>query len=298
MVFKTRMLYALNMRKSLVCACVFMAVFLGGLSLHAIPSQELKTKYEPIIQRNPFGLKPILVTPPQVVTNVTPPAAKTEIYLVGITSVGHPTIPKRAYLVFKEQSGKKATNYGTFKEGHKQFGVEVLAINEKDRTVKIKSDDAGDVLLSFKTHGITNAVVALPQPGRPGAPGMPTAPGMPGGAPGAIPPPPGGGAVPGQPGTAAIGGGTPPPLTAGNAEDYARPTVNGAPLGTGFRGVPSRMRNRGGEIPVPAPGAQPGGGPQGQQVQEVDAAQQWLNLKAEEEIRRRQGEFFPPTPPP
>lgn len=283
MVFEVEMRYGLAMQKPFVLACVLLASY----SLQAVPSTELKAKYEPIIQRNPFGLKPIIAPPVATNTQPKPPEPKSLIYLTGITSIGYPKYPKKAYLLLKEEAGKKETNYLSFVEGQKQKDIEVLAINEKDRTVRIRNSD-GEILLSFKTHGITNAVAAVPTAGRPGAPGIPM-PGSPGG-PGAIPPPP---ALPGaQPPTAAVGGTGPQPIA---SDDYSRPTIQNSNM----RGVASRRRS---DLIAPAPAAapavqgQPGAGQQG--APQVDAAQQYINLLAEEEMARRRGDFFPPTPPP
>jgi hypothetical protein len=290
-VFEWEMRYGLSMRKRFVITCALVGSLTGSFSLQAIPSPELKAKYEPIVQRNPFGLKAIIVPPTQVATNVAPPAPKNEIYLTGITSIGYPKFPKKAYLMVREQTGKKETNYLTFVEGQKLKDIEVLAINPKDRTVKIRNSD-GEVLLSFKTHGITNAVAAVAQLPRPGVPGMQPGPGgqgiQGGNVPGGIPPP----ALPGGQPTASLGGSAPPPLPTGT-EDYSRPSIQ-----NNMRGVASRNRNRGDLAVVPAPGAEGLGQPQQQPQQQVDAAEQYLKLLSEEEIARRQGKFFPPTPPP
>src|SRR5262245_2383570 len=112
----------------------------------AIPASELKDNYQPIIDRNPFGLKP----PPPPPTNAPPPAAKpkVEIFLTGITSIGYPRLPKQAYLMTKEQSKKEPTYYA-LTEGIEKDGIRVLNIDDQAKKVRIQTTEEGEITLSF-----------------------------------------------------------------------------------------------------------------------------------------------------
>ena len=117
---------------------LFDGPLLEGRSSHAVPLAELRDNYQPIIDRNPFGLHP----PPPPPTNN--PAAnqekkpKTELFLTGITSVGHPRIPKQAYLMMKEteKNNKSTTNFYALREGVEVDGIKVLSIDEVGRKVR------------------------------------------------------------------------------------------------------------------------------------------------------------------
>lgn len=272
----------------------FMRILLGillvvsaCLTALAIPSQELKDRYQSIIERKPFNLRPPAPPPTNNVPSAAEAKPKNDIFLTGIASIGYPRVPKKAFLLIKEQSGKRETNYLSLTEGQRMNDIEVMAINEKDHTVRIKTPDTGEILLSFKTHGITNAVVAMPTTGR----GL--VPGAPGAAPGAIPPPPPMNQpfVPGQPGAN--------PNQGNPAVAVADPNqpgiVQNSPGNT--RSVPSRpMRTRGGEIPPPGNyNANPQ--PQPQPDVATDPAQDYLRRRLQEEAAAAAGIPLPPTPP-
>jgi hypothetical protein len=256
----------------------------------AIPNTELHETYQPIIERNSFGLKPPqVVTPP--VTNKPPENKnKVEIFLTGYTSIGYPKIPKRAYLMVKEQN-KKEPAYYSLSEGQGRDGIEVLpgGIDELSKTVKIKWEE-GVTLLSFATHGITNATPAVVAGNMPGRMGMPGQPGLPPPLTPGIPDPnahhPGMNAQPGygnQPNQFGEGGS---PNTFNNPAATARqiPTRSvrvAPPLG----GIPPVDTSLGGGGINPAPQAP------------IDPAQQYLQLRLQEESAKRQGIILPPTPP-
>lgn len=245
----------------------------GSAASFAVTPSELKANYQSIVDRNPFGLKP----PPPPQTNNTPPVEakpKSELFLTGITSVGYPRIPKKAYLMAKEV-GNKEPKYYDLTEDQSKDGIKVLEINEKERTVKILSD-TGETLLSFKTHGITNSftlAAAAPPAGKPGAPGQP------GGAP----------AVPGQ--------ATPVPLP--TAVNYRGGGPSGGAPQPVTRQIPSRsIRTRPADVGS-------GGNPVGGGAVTVgdapgapaeDPALQYLRMKAEEARNQQMGIPTPPIP--
>ena len=85
-------------------------LLLGASALQAVPAEQLKENYQSIIERNPFGLKP--PPTPAPVTNALPEVKpKVEIFLTGITSVGHPQLPRQAYFYTREQGKKDITYY-------------------------------------------------------------------------------------------------------------------------------------------------------------------------------------------
>src|SRR4051812_29435188 len=68
--------------------------------------------YRSIIDRNPFGLKP----PPPPPAPVEPPKQlekATEFYLTGISTIGFPNRPKRAYLMNKDNTKKDKEKFYT-----------------------------------------------------------------------------------------------------------------------------------------------------------------------------------------
>lgn len=253
----------------------------------AIPAAELKDNYQPIIERNPFGLKPPAPPPTNNTAAVAqPPKPKTEIYLTGITSIGYPRLPKQVYLMTKEQ-GKKDPNFYALTEGVEQDGIRVLEIDPSGRKVKIRWDN-DETLLTFKTHGITNAAVLPPaiKPGVPGQPGVPPANGVP------VPLPTG---VDNQ-GQPIHHGGQPQPMV--------QPTVNtqpGAVTPNGsatYRQIPSR-RIRSDASSVPYSGGTPppmSGTTTPAPQQNIDPAQQYLEMHLSRAVQERQGIPMPPLP--
>ncbi len=172
------------------------ACLLGGLlfstEVKAVVTDAKGDAYRVIVDRNVFGLKPIPVE-----TNAPPPPQPpaTEVKLAGITTI-LPT--PRAILQWKQPGqpaahGKPATPPGKEEsfimvEGQREGIIEVLEINQKAGSVKIKN--AGEpMLLTFETHGVklpntppsavpTTPGVVSPNPAagtRPGVPGIPTA---------------------------------------------------------------------------------------------------------------------------
>lgn len=260
------------------------AACVGVLTAHAaVPAEELRQNYQSIIERNSFGLKPL----PERPAAPPPPQEKkpeVEYFLTGITSVGHPTIPRRAYIMTKEQ-GQKEPKYYALSEWEPNTemeidGIKVLSISPKEGEARVSTPD-GELLLSFKTHGVPPPASA-PVAGVPGAPGT-AGPG------GVVPPPPG----------------RPP-----NAYARPLPTRAGAtittPGGTYNRGtVPARtVRTRapgGASVGMPGTVNSPpplAGGQNPEPAQEpIDPALQYLNLIAQEQAAEQQGLPFPPLPP-
>ena len=261
---------------------VLTLLLVAGRNALAIPASELKENYQPIIDRNPFGLKP----PPPPPTN-NPSAnvkekPKLEYFLTGITSVGFPRIPKQVYLMTKEQN--KSTNYYALSEGIEKDGIKILSIDDAARKVRIHTTEEGEMILSFQTHGI--APPASPGPGKPGIPGQPgqSIPGQPGAFP--IPQP----GMPNQP--QPINAAFQPATGANAANANASGATRQIPSRRVRSGVDNSMMNGGAGGPLPLPG----GTPVQQGQTEMDPAEQYVRMHLNRAAAEKQGIPMPPLP--
>ena len=178
MVFEWEMGYRMFMPSRMKVE-VFLAVvsILATASAGGIPIETPANRsYQTIVDRNPFNLKP--PPPPAAATAPeAPPPPKVEILLTGYSTI---TKPKRAYLMSKEANKKDP--YFSLAEGQAKDGIEVLEIDEKTKSVKIRNAGVENVL-TFAKNGVTNppAIIQPPpgmipgQPGGPGTPGQPQA---------------------------------------------------------------------------------------------------------------------------
>ncbi len=267
--------YCVSMRSPLKSVLLGLLLLSAGRAW-AVPASELRETYQPIIERNPFGLHP---PPPPPTNNPTANAkdkAKLEVFLTGITSIGYPKIPKQAYLMTREQN--KSTNYYALSEGIEQDGIKILNIDDSGRKVRIHTGE-GEMMLSFETHGI--AAPAMPKqllPGQPGAGGPP--PGPPGAQPG----------LPNQPISA-----TPQPIAAPSYQN------NNASRQIPSRRVRAGMDNSGisagGGIgsPLPLPGATQTG-VEGQVQPQMDPAEQYVRMHLNNAAAEKAGIPMPPLP--
>ncbi len=255
------------------------AVVLGGVvfasvEAGAVASSRTREAYQSITDRNPFGLRPppVPVELPVVETKL-PPAAKVDIFLTGITTVGYPRIPKRAYIQVKAADKKEPITY-MLSEGQAKDEIEVLEINEK-RPVSVKIRMAGtDQVLSFETNGIKppNSLIA----------------GVPGGLTNAM-----GSFQPGptgmNPHPQGIGTGLPNSRGGGMTGGSS----GGAPNNLGAsKNLPTRMLR--GMTESTALQATPLQAPP--ESTDIDPAEQYLRLKIEETLNKQQGKNFPPIP--
>ncbi len=257
-----------------------LAGVIGGTTSHGAPSVRTRDSYQSIVERNPFGLKPPPPPPdPSLSAPPIPPPVKTDISLTGITTIGYPKVPKRAYFQTKE-ANKKDPNFYALSEGQSKDNIEVLHIDEKrPATVKIRMGGT-EQTLTFESNGIKPPASA-PMPGAPGAPGLPPN-GLPGGAPGAPPP-----------GFPQPAGQHPQPFNQpGNNQQSGQP--NQEP-----RTIPARPLRAGLENSSLNAGAQtiPGATQDQNQQQDQDPAVQILNMKAQEQYNKRRNIPFPPSPP-
>jgi hypothetical protein len=129
--------------------------------------------YRSIIDRNPFGLKPVPPPPPAPTNNPTPIEKPAEFYLTGISTVGYPKRPKRAYLMNKDNSKKDKDKYYTLSLNEPAVNdMRLDEVDEKARRVKITYQDK-EMWLSMKDNGVpAPAGGGMPMPGMPAIPGM------------------------------------------------------------------------------------------------------------------------------
>ncbi len=256
-----------------------MGATLTTLEVGAAATARTREAYQIISERNPFGLKP---PPPPVeaapVETKLPPPAKVDIFLTGITTVGYPRIPKRAYIQTKAADKKDPITY-MLAEGQGKDAIEVVEINEKRPASVTILMDGKEQVLTFETNGIkppTSGPIGL------GAATNALAAGLPGGSMG-VPAISGG---VGQPNNRLSGL---PQNNSGNPlnnipDRMRRGPSDGAAMLSGFRaptqlGAPATPANQ-----PPPPEA------------EVDPVDQYLRLKIDETMNKQQGKGFPPIP--
>jgi hypothetical protein len=162
--------------KTVVCVLGSLAVTAAA---HAIVNDEGADNgnpYKVIIERNVFDLKAPTPAVSIVPTNAPPPNVK----LTGITSI----LGKRQALFLVQKLGIPGKTPNTdvpyiITEGERQDTVEVLEINEKAETVKIKNEGNVSVLkfekLNLPSTPGAGVPPGLPGPGGPGG-GVPRMP--------------------------------------------------------------------------------------------------------------------------
>lgn len=95
--------------------------------------------YQPIVERNSFGLKP----PPPPRSDVPPPpppAPLAKVTLTGITSMFGPSSKRALLEIIEQEPGKAATpRKPILREGERDGAVEVLSIDVEKNMVKIRN---------------------------------------------------------------------------------------------------------------------------------------------------------------
>lgn len=270
-----------------------------------IPSQEppkSDSPYQAIVVRNPFGLKTPPPAPPPQETPTTPPVSPNALKLTGVTTL----LGERRAMFVLAEPGKPQLSSDLVKEGERDSvipNLEVLQIDERAGAVRVVYGGK-ELSLDFVKDRLAAPAGPAVAPGGPGAPGQPgqgrPVPGLPGG--GAVAGVPGAGAFQAgggiQPGMAQPGAFQPGAFQAGamqvnpgaanlNANSVANP--NNA---SGLRSLPTRPTRTGTSYGGSASVDTTGG------TQPVLAPeQQVLLMRASEELARRQGVPFPPSPP-
>jgi hypothetical protein len=131
--------------------------------------------YRVIVDRNPFGLKPIPPPP----TNAPPvEKSKDEILLTGITSIGG----LRAYFMTKAPAGKNPEYYSLGVD-EKKDALEVMAIDLTEKSVRVRNAGV-ESIMTFAANGVKTPATPNATPGAPGATlTTTTRPGVPGASP-------------------------------------------------------------------------------------------------------------------
>jgi len=229
--------------------CVFAVI--SGLALSAAiqwaGAEPKSNPYGPIIDRNPFGLKP--PPPPPVETNQEPAAPPPNVKLTGISNL----FEKRALLEITEQQapvrpGQPPVPGGTVNrpilgEGEALHGVEVVAIDLEKSKVRILVGGT-ESELTFEVPKPTGgpAPGAPPGPGRPGQPMASINPNVPAAAAQPTVITPGNAQSGGGRGVTLYGGGTTATTANSGVTTLGGTGAVPSPLGTdsGLRTIPSR----------------------------------------------------------
>lgn len=157
-------------------ACKFAVISALALSaaIQWAGAEAKPNPYGPIIDRNPFGLKP--PPAPVVETNQEPAAPPPNVKLTGISNL----FAKRALLEITEQQGPSrpgqppppggTVNRPILAEGEAMHGVEVVAIDLEKNRVRIRNAGT-ESELTFEVPKLSGGgPTGPPTPGRPGQP--------------------------------------------------------------------------------------------------------------------------------
>jgi len=125
--------------------------------------------YQIIIERNPFGLRPIPPPPPPPTTEAPPPPP------LGVNLAGMTTLlgPPKVFLEITDAQTKKVERPSALLEGETFKAITVVSIDAENNRVKIKNGDA-ESWLDFDKNGVKPIAGAAPVP-HPGFPGVPGA---------------------------------------------------------------------------------------------------------------------------
>jgi hypothetical protein len=159
--------------KTLICLLCASAVTTGVNALvndaaPVDPANGGTTPYSAIWLRNVFDLKP---PPPPPVTAPVSTGPPSNIQLKGITTM-HGT---KRVMIDVQAAGSTGKSY-IMREGERQGELEILEINPKTATVKIKNDDVVSTI-TFSTNAVPAGVPGSPAP-MVGGPGMMRPPAM------------------------------------------------------------------------------------------------------------------------
>lgn len=163
--------------------------------------------YQIIIDRNPFGLRPVPVPPPPV-DPTPPPPPPPGIAMTGITTL---LGPPKVFLELTDPQTKKVERPSALTEGETFKAVTVVSIDAENNRVKVKNGDA-ELWLDFEKNGVKpggggGAPAPVPHPGFPGA--------NPAAAAAAVPVPGGGGPMVGSSARGGLSGGGAPAAVPG-----------------------------------------------------------------------------------
>ena len=159
-----------SVRVFLNSALIGLLTLAGSVSVKAITPDPTLNNYEGIPERNVFGLRPPPSQPQQEPTAAPLP----KITLTGITTIldNKRALMKVAAANTRQLDPSKETSL-ILTEGQREGDIEVLQIDEKAGSVKVRN--SGTVMvLTFEKDGAKLPATAAP-PGTPGTPPMPSA---------------------------------------------------------------------------------------------------------------------------
>jgi hypothetical protein len=129
--------------------------------LAAVVAAQAANPYREIVERNAFGLRPLVEE--KAPGDIELPAPPANIVLTGMAVFEG---EKQAYLSVTK-AGEKVTKYLSLAESEREEGIEVVEIDVKRERVSIKYNGQPAVL-TFETNGVKAVTVAprLPTRGR------------------------------------------------------------------------------------------------------------------------------------
>ena len=137
----------------------FLALIGAGLSTQA---ESTSNPYQPIIERNAFGLKP----PPPPGSDAPPPpppAPLAKVTLTGITSMFGPSSKRALLEIIEQEPGKAALpRKPILREGERDGSVEVLVIDLEKNQVRIRNGTV-ETNITFEVQKAASAP-AVPNP--------------------------------------------------------------------------------------------------------------------------------------
>ena len=127
---------------------------LGNLAL-AVPPVTDSNRYETIVERNLFGLRPAVASPGESATPPPPP----KIFLTGITTIlGNKRALLKVMLPSRPGEPAREESY-ILTEGQREGNVEVVKIDERLGLVKV-NDYGRELTLSFDKDGLRPTAAA------------------------------------------------------------------------------------------------------------------------------------------
>jgi hypothetical protein len=200
-------------------ALVATLLFWAG-SVACVPAESRENPYEPIVLRNPFGIKP--PPPPAAEVPIAPSVPLPKVVLKGVTSMFGP--PRALFEVTEQETGKTANvSRPILREGEREGSIEVISIDLVKNEVRIKNGtiETNVVFEVAKATGPAAPVPGAMPPTQLGIPGNPT-PFINSGVPG--------GATAGLPGSTVLGG-----------DGTGRPGSGVTTYGAGDKTLPTRQ---------------------------------------------------------
>jgi hypothetical protein len=152
-------------RQGPIAACLAGTLLAAALGASAFGTESVNP-YLSIVERNPFGLKP-LPPPPDPNAAADAKAAATKVIVTGITTLFGPD-SKRALLEIEEPPAEKGQKGTTSKpilgEGQRFGPVEIVSIDIDKNIVKIRNNDVESDLTFEKSKPATGAAPAAGGP--------------------------------------------------------------------------------------------------------------------------------------